>query len=99
MVGTGVDEVKKSGAAVELGKKDGGIGLRFRGLNPVKAWPYAAVLTASFSENSASIATHPHDVDAGSQCRTRSNESLINELKFGNGEMERRGIVSLEMGM
>lgn len=60
MFGAGVDEVDKSSAAVELGQEDGGVGLRLGALDPLKARPDAAVLTASLSEDPASVTAHPH---------------------------------------
>lgn len=60
MVGSGVDEVHKAGAAVELGEENGGIGLGLGALDPLKAWPNATVFTTPFAEYSASIAAHPH---------------------------------------
>lgn len=61
MIRASIDEVEEAGAAVELGKEDGGVGLGFRGLDPVKTRLDAAFFTAAFPENPASIAAHPHD--------------------------------------
>lgn len=60
MVRTGVDEVHKAGAAVELGEKNGGVGLRFRALNPVQTGANTAIFAATFAKYSATITTHPH---------------------------------------
>ena len=56
-----IDEVEEAGAAVKLGKEDGGVSLGFGGLDPMKARLDAAFFTTAFPENPASIAAHPHD--------------------------------------
>jgi hypothetical protein len=60
VAGARVDEIQEAGAAVELGKEDGGVSLGLRALDPLQARSDAAGLAASFPEHSASIATHPH---------------------------------------
>lgn len=60
MFGAGVDEVHEAGAAVKLGKKDGGIGLRIRGFDPLKARLDATVLTTALTKNPTSITAHTH---------------------------------------
>lgn len=60
MFRAGVDEVHEASTAIELGEEDGGVCLRFRALDPLQTGSDAAVLTATFSEHPASVATHPH---------------------------------------
>lgn len=60
MIRTGVDEIHKSSTAVKLGKKNGSISLRFRGLDPLQARTNTAIFTATFAKDSATITTHPH---------------------------------------
>lgn len=60
MFGAGVDEIHEAGAAVEFGKEDGGIGLRFGGLDPLKAGADGAVVAAALAEDSTPITAHPH---------------------------------------
>lgn len=43
------DEVDEAGAAEELGEEDGGVGLRFRGLDPLKTRAEHAGLAAAFA--------------------------------------------------
>jgi len=60
MFWAGIDEVHEASTTVELGKEDSGIGLGFRVLDPLKARPDAAVVTAALAEDSTTIAAHPH---------------------------------------
>lgn len=60
MFRTGVDEIHKSGAAIELREEDSSISLRLRRLDPLQTRPNAAVVTATLSKNTASIAAHTH---------------------------------------
>lgn len=60
MIRAGIDEVEEAGAAIKLGKEDGGVGLGFRGFDPMKARFDAAFFITAFPENPASIAAHPH---------------------------------------
>jgi hypothetical protein len=56
--GYGGDERHKASAAEELGDEEGSVALRFRGFDPLQARPEDAVLAASLSKYSASVATH-----------------------------------------
>lgn len=58
--GAGVDEVHESSAAIKLGEEDSGVGLRLRALDPLKTRPNTTIFATTFSEYSATIATHPH---------------------------------------
>lgn len=58
MGGAGIDEVDESGAAVEFSKKEGGVGLGFRGFDPFKTRSEGAVFSAAFAEDPATIAAH-----------------------------------------
>lgn len=60
MFWAGIDEVHEASTTVELGKEDSGIGLGLRVLDPLKARSDAAVVTAALSEDSTTIAAHPH---------------------------------------
>lgn len=60
MLGASVDKVGESCAAVELGKEDGGVGLRFGALDPLQAGADGAPIAAAFPQDSTSIAAHPH---------------------------------------
>lgn len=60
MVRTSVDEVHEARTAVKLSKENSGISLRFRGLDPLKARPYATILATTFAQHSTSVAAHPH---------------------------------------
>lgn len=82
-LGAGVDEVDEAGAAVELGEEDGGIGLRLGTLDPQQAWADAAALAASLSQNSATVAAHPHGGKKRLSCGERK-------------EMRREGIYKCE---
>lgn len=59
---TGIDEINKSGAAVEFGKEESGVGLRFRAFDPLKARSEIAITPATFAKDSATVATHFHDI-------------------------------------
>jgi hypothetical protein len=48
VVGTGIDEIQEAGAAVTLGKEDGGVRLGFGALDPLQAWSNAAALATPF---------------------------------------------------
>lgn len=67
MIGAGVDEIKEASAAIELGEKDSDIGLSFRASDPLQARLDAAVFTAAFAEDPASIAAHTHRVSNSNQ--------------------------------
>lgn len=58
VVGTGIDEVDESGAAIELGQEHGGIGLGIGRLDPLKARPYRAVVATPFTKNPTTVAAH-----------------------------------------
>ena len=60
MIGTSVDEVHESSAAIELGEKHGCVCLRFRRFDPTQTRSYTTIITTPFSKNSASITAHPH---------------------------------------
>lgn len=60
MFGAGVDEIHESGAAIELGKEDSGVGLGLGALDPLQTRPYTTILAAPLSKYPASIAAHPH---------------------------------------
>ena len=60
MLRAGIEEVHKTGTAVELGEKDGCIGLRFRSFDPIKAGSETAVIATTFPKNPTAIAAHPH---------------------------------------
>jgi len=45
----GIDEVEEAGSAVEFGEEEGGVGLRFRGFDPIKTRSDAAIFAASFA--------------------------------------------------
>lgn len=60
MFRAGFDEVHEAGAAVKLSKKDGGVGLRIRGFDPLKARSDGTVFTTSLTKNPTSITAHPH---------------------------------------
>lgn len=54
------DEVDEASAAIELGQEESGIGLRIRGFDPLKARSNGAVIAATFAQDPAAIAAHPH---------------------------------------
>jgi hypothetical protein len=60
VLGSGIDEIHEAGTAVELGEEDSGMSLSFGALDPLQARSNAAALATSFSQHSATIATHPH---------------------------------------
>lgn len=60
MFGTGVDEVHESSPTIEFREKNGGVGLRFRTLDPLKTRSNATVFTATFAKNTATVTTHTH---------------------------------------
>ena len=60
MVRAGIDEVDEAGAAVELGKEYGGVGLRFWGFDPVQACSKDALIAAPLAEYPAGVTTRPH---------------------------------------
>lgn len=49
MFRTGVNEVHQSGAAVKLSEEDSSVGLRLGALDPLKAWPNAAIFAAALA--------------------------------------------------
>ncbi|ERN18732.1 hypothetical protein AMTR_s00199p00034510 [Amborella trichopoda] len=59
MIRPGIDEIHQSNTAIELGKEHIGV-LRLRILNPLKTWPYTAVLTATLLKHPTTISTHSH---------------------------------------
>lgn len=61
MLGSSIDEVEKPSTAVELGQEKSGIGLGFRGLDPLNAGPDFALVTAPFAKDPTPIAAAPHD--------------------------------------
>lgn len=61
MLRSSTDEVEQASASIEFGKEEGGIGLGLRGVDPLKTWPYDAVVTATFAEYAAPIAAQFHD--------------------------------------
>ncbi|ERN17324.1 hypothetical protein AMTR_s00037p00097870 [Amborella trichopoda] len=44
MIRPDVDEIHESNTAIELGKEHSSVALRLRVLNPLKTWPYIAIL-------------------------------------------------------
>lgn len=52
------NEGHESSTAKKLSDKDGGVALGFSGFDPLQTWPKNTVLTASFSKDSTTIATH-----------------------------------------
>lgn len=56
MGGPRIDEVDEAGAAVELGEEEGGVGLGFRGRNPLKAGPNGTIGATTFAEDSTTVA-------------------------------------------
>lgn len=60
MLRTGIDEVEKTGTAIEFGEEESGVGLRIRGFDPLKARSDRAAITATLAKNPAAIAAHPH---------------------------------------
>lgn len=58
MVGDGGDEGDEVAAAEELGKKQRGVGLGFRRIDPVQGRPQDACVTAAFPKDSATVAAH-----------------------------------------
>ena len=60
MFGAGVDEIHEASATVEFGEEDGGIGLRFRGFDPLKTGSDGAVVAAALAKDSTPITAHPH---------------------------------------
>lgn len=60
MGGARVDEVDESSAAVELGKKESGVGFGLGGFEPLEAGSEGAVVGATFAEDSATVAAHSH---------------------------------------
>lgn len=60
MLGASVDEVNEPGAAIELGKENGGVGLGFGVFDPLKAGSNGAAVAAAFPKDSATITTQPH---------------------------------------
>lgn len=79
IIRAGIDEINKSGAAVEFGKEESSVGLGFRGFDPLKARPESAVTTATFAKDSAAIATHSHDI------LDREREKMEMKKKKGKG--------------
>lgn len=49
VVRASVDEIHKTSTAIKLSKEDGGISLRLRGFDPLKARSYATIVAASFT--------------------------------------------------
>ena len=60
MLGGGGDEVEEAGAAIKFGEKNGGVGLRIGGGNPLKTRSNYTVVATSFTKNPTPIATHSH---------------------------------------
>lgn len=75
----GIDEIHETGAAVELGKEDGSIGLGFRGFDPLKASSDVAVVGASFAKDPTAIAARPHGCYF--YVRERERERPVNSEK------------------
>lgn len=55
-----IEEVQEPSTTIEFGKEEGGIGLRFWVLYPIKTWSDAASVAAALSKHSTAIATHLH---------------------------------------
>ena len=62
VLGGGGDEVEEAGATVEFGEKDGGVGLRIRGGDPLKTRSDNTVMAAAFAKDPAAIAAHSHNI-------------------------------------
>jgi hypothetical protein len=60
LIGSVSKEVEQAGSAIEFGKEEGGVALRFRGLDPLKARPDDAVITTTFAKYTTPIATRFH---------------------------------------
>ena len=58
--GSSIDEVEQASAAIEFGEEECGIGLLLSRVDPFKAWLYATLLAATFSEYPASVAAYSH---------------------------------------
>ncbi|CAL5355352.1 unnamed protein product [Camellia sinensis] len=70
----GGDEGHEAGATEELGDEDSGVALRFRGVDPLKAWSEDTVFAATLSKNSTSIATHDYKLNISDSSYKRGNE-------------------------
>ncbi|GAU27566.1 hypothetical protein TSUD_29980 [Trifolium subterraneum] len=60
LIGSVSKEVEQAGSTIEFGKEEGGIALRFRGLDPLKTRLDDAIFTATFAKYTTSIATQSH---------------------------------------
>lgn len=90
MLRTGFDEVEEASTAIELGQEESSIGLRIRGLDPLKTRSNDAVLTAAFTQDSAAITAHLHyNLMGPISERDRDRERWYGE---GEGEETRDGI-------
>lgn len=60
-----VEKVKEARAAIKLGEEECCVGLRFWGVDPLEARSYGALIGATFSENTATIAAESHGANGG----------------------------------
>lgn len=58
-LGDGGEQGHEAGKAEKLGDKNGGVGLSLVALDTMKRLSQYAILSASLSKNSTSVATHP----------------------------------------
>ncbi|KAG5526346.1 hypothetical protein RHGRI_032581 [Rhododendron griersonianum] len=58
-LGDGGEQGHEAGKAKKLGDKNGGVGLSLVALDTMKRLSQYAILSASLSKNSTSVATHP----------------------------------------
>lgn len=91
MLGSSIDEVEKASTAVELGQEKSGIGLGFRGLDPLNAGSDFALVTAPFAKDPTPIAAAPHDYPTHSiitlidkRLAPREYQRLAHTEQYGN---------------
>lgn len=80
MGGARIDKVNESCTSIEFGEEEGGVGLGFRGGDPLETRSECAIFAAAFAEDSAPIAAHSHFLE-------RETEYILNE----NKEMRKKG--------
>lgn len=86
MLGARIDKVDEASAAVKFGEEDGGIGLKIRAFDPLKARPESAVVVTAFAKDSAAIAAHAHGV--GSVWKKGKKGVWVGQGKWGKQQKE-----------
>lgn len=89
MGGARIDKVNESCTSIEFGEEEGGVGLGFRGGDPLETRSECAIFAAAFAEDSAPIAAHSHFLERESNAeREKLNIYKMKIKRCGRREVK-----------